>query len=180
MEIKINQNSWHVRCYELMYGVNQLPNNLCAYFWKAVLAVLLYPVFFILELPKRIIDNKEFKKDRFKGYFGNIHWLVGICIYVGLFCIYCMIAIFFIGLATDVISPIGVISWLILVVVGIMLLVEKFDEWRKERKRIQRMKNGLKPIYKEDKPNIIVEYFKAWKGKYCPKITFYNNSKPKI
>lgn len=43
-KLEYNIKSWHSRLYMSTYGKEEyeLPNNICAYFWKLVLAIILF------------------------------------------------------------------------------------------------------------------------------------------
>ena len=48
MELKLN--SWYVWLWNYTYN-KQLPSNLCPFFWKLILAIILFIPNFILRLP---------------------------------------------------------------------------------------------------------------------------------
>lgn len=40
-QLNFNRKSWHSALYQSSYGTEDLPDNICAYFWKLVLAIIL-------------------------------------------------------------------------------------------------------------------------------------------
>src|SRR5690349_6076678 len=63
--MKLSQNSWHAWVYQFFYGFeNDMPNNLCPYFWKFILSLVLFVPCFLIELPTMIIQFVMTKLDK--------------------------------------------------------------------------------------------------------------------
>jgi hypothetical protein len=76
MELKLN--SWYVWLWNYTYGT-RLPDNLCPFFWKLVLAIILFIPNVILRLPVNIL--RIFDKDiEAESGMGAFVWLVFISI----------------------------------------------------------------------------------------------------
>lgn len=155
----LNHNSISAKLYRWFYGTDVMPNNLCPYFWKLVIAYTFALPVLILSLPYIIVD-----KDNSMDTLTN-RIIKGIILYGMLFLAICMLSVFgsfFVLPERDgwylTILTIGACLWIVSVVVGAVLLIDKL----KERKFIYRPK--------EPKANIIVEMVKAKYHKYCPKI----------
>ena len=50
MELKYSKKSWHAWLYRSFYCKDELPTNLCPYFWKVVLSFLLIPLTFPIHI----------------------------------------------------------------------------------------------------------------------------------
>ncbi len=145
MELKTT--SWHSKLYNYSY-TSSLPNNLCSYFWKVILAMIVSPLSLPVGLSMRG-ENLALKT------FVNIICLVCFCI--------CSFAFIYAPLIEEDFIP--MIS--ILIIIGIGLLIYGFYnlvEYLDKRNR-----------YKPKQPNIFIEYIKATKENYCPKITWKND-----
>src|SRR6478752_7548473 len=115
MEIK--KSSWHYRFlnYFSEYGP---PTNLCGYFWKLVLGVILAMIVSVI-----------------------IIFVLG-SMFIGMF------------FPKTVFFDSGLVFWAAVI---IMFSFHLLDEWKLRRER---------------KTTLIGSYWRAFKGKYCPKITF--------
>lgn len=166
--MKLNKNSFSSKFYKWFYETSILPNNLCPYFWKLLLAWVLVALFglpsMVLLIPFLIVAtfNKNalfFVKD---NKYGAI--LVGFILYIALFVLMCII-IFFLTLF-NVIPYVdgsniahlqiwgGIFSFF-----GFVSGIVYLSKYLAERKKT-----------KVKQPNIITEFVKAKYNKYCPKI----------
>lgn len=169
----LNQNSTSARLYKWLYGTEDLPNNLCPYFWKVVLAYLIIVPYTLLALPYLIgltISGESLKNDSFGKRIG-----IGFVLYFMMWCVasaLCFIAMFFIPPARhglyEFMAILGSLVWLIGLVLGGNHLWDEYKE-KKRKSRIRYDERGYR-IYEEPKSNLIVEFVKAKYGKYCPKI----------
>jgi len=171
----LNQNSTSASLYKWLYGTQDLPNNLCPYFWKVVLAYLIIVPYLLLALPYLIglaIYKESSKDDSFGKRIGIgfvlyfFTWLVASAL--------SFIAMFFVTPVRhslyEFMGLLGSLVWLIGLVLGVCSLWDKYKE-RKITSRIRYNEHGYR-IYEEPKPNLIVEFVKAKYGKYCPKINW--------
>jgi|LakMenEpi03Aug12_release.lakeMendotaPanAssembly.Ray.scaffolds.fasta_scaffold1349556_1 hypothetical protein len=171
----LNQNSTSARLYKWLYGTQDLPNNLCPYFWKVVLAYLVIVPYILLALPYLIvlaIYKESSKDDSFGKRIG-----IGFVLYFSIWCAasaLCFIAMFFVTPTRhslyEFMSLMGSLIWLIGLVLGGNHLWDEYKE-RKRTSRIRYNEYGYR-IYEEPKSNLIVEFVKAKYGKYCPKINW--------
>ena len=52
--MELNLNSLTAKLYRWFYKQNEMPSSLCPYFWKMILACILYIPLFLFDLPSRI------------------------------------------------------------------------------------------------------------------------------
>ena len=176
----LNTNSLNAKLYCWFYGKTayHLPNNLCPYFWKLILAWLLlvpYALFCTLYILTNEIFNPKYENGDHKTgeRFGISLLLNGIIMM--LFLMINVVVWFFVdytpkSIFSELLGP-GAMLWVVAIGFGIYYGIKALHEYIKE-KRIPRDENGYRiyPEYKEKKPNLIVEFAKAKYGKYCPKI----------
>lgn len=176
----LNTNSLNAKLYCWFYGKTayHLPNNLCPYFWKLILAWVLlvpYALFCTLYiLTHEIFDTKYENGDHKTGERMGISLLLNGIILMLLLMIN-VVVWFFVdydpkSIFSELLFPGGMI-WVVSIGFGIYHGIKALDEYIKES-RIPRDENGYR-IYsepKEKKPNLIVEFVKAKYGQYCPKI----------
>lgn len=157
--MKASRKSIHAKLYDFTY-MSDLPSNLCPYFWKLIFGFLIFMPNLIIQLPSLII--MMFTKDR-SLYSCNNRRTIGIGIYIALAILYGYIYVTFNWIK----AMFGFyyynqddanVGWIInsIILIGVMVwLVFNFNK---------------KKLAKEEKPNIIYEFFKAKYNRYCPKI----------
>lgn len=167
--MELSKKTWHAKLYCLTYGIGTLPNNLCPYFWKIVIAMLLFVPLTIFFLP-RIVFNKlvnRFTHDddvSDDGYL-SVQIFIAIGVNVLLFVLFCMAYMWFIpafinkDLKLHPIWVFGSLGYILTLIVTILI----FQVRRKE-------KRTEKQVYKKPEPNIFIEFVKAKYNRYCPKI----------
>lgn len=176
----LNTNSLNAKLYCWFYGKTayHLPNNLCPYFWKLILAWVLlvpYTLFCILYILTHeiFIDNYENGNHKTGERMGVSLILNGI-----VFMLFLMINVvvwFFVdytpkSIFSELLPP-GIMVWVVAIGFGIYYGIKALVERIKES-RIPRDEYGYRiyPEPKEKKHNLIVEFVKAKYGQYCPKI----------
>lgn len=175
--MKLNQNSISSKLYRWFYGTKELPNNLCPYFWKLVLAWLVLIPYSLVCLPVILYEmfDKEYKYD--DNSTGK-RIGISVVVYFMLFFIFCMLSFigwFFVLPTKDSFysfaGSIGVFVWIITIVIGVIEGVKALKEWNYNRK-IKYDENGyrVRSEPKEEKTYLVVEFVKAKYNKYCPKI----------
>ena len=183
----LKTNSLNAKLYCWFYGkpTYELPNNLCPYFWKLVLAWTLlipYSLFCTLYiLTHEIFDDKYENGDHKTGERMSVSLLMNGILFI-LFLMINVVVWFFVdydpkSIFTDLLGP-GAMLWTVAICFGVYYGIKALVEYIKES-RIPRDENGYRiyPEYKEKKPNLIVEFVKAKYGKYCPKIDWEGNGK---
>lgn len=177
--MNLKKTSWHARLFKAVYE-KPLPNNLCDYFWPvimtAILGIFLWPIYILLNKA----DEKMSK---------YVHLYVAFFIYIGLsayilfifssgkgngfhFAYYAIYISHYIGL-TGVWTIIGLYLIPYLCVVGVVLvfaLIIVFIQGIIELYKL--LPHHRTHEYKEKQPNILIEWLKAKKHKYCPPITW--------
>jgi hypothetical protein len=181
INMKLNSNSISAKLYKWFYATNDLPTNLCPYFWKLIFAWLIvipYSLFCIPVILMELYDKTYEVTDNSPGKRIGYSLLI----YVFLFVIASMlsfIGLFFIAPEKDsfygFMGTLGCALWIIGIVIGIVEGVKALKEWNRTRK-IKYDENGYR-IWeqpKEKEPSIVVEFVKAKYNKYCPKIEWNN------
>lgn len=176
----LNLDSVSARLYRWFYDKEQMPDNLCPYFWKLVLMWLMILPYMVVTLPVQIIT-----KFRQKPIDETIAYTIGVYILLAMLVIYLILPIHLFfgvdGWFIDGALPGSALLWTVTIALGIYGLIEFL---RKKYKKSKRMYDeygdpyygydsyGRKIYYPIKKPNIIVEFIKAKYNKYCPKITW--------
>ena len=175
--MKLNSNSISSKLYRWFYGTKELPNNLCPYFWKLVLAWLVLIPYSLVCIPVilhelfdktyQVTDNSTGKRIGYSFF-----------IYAILFFIFSMLSTigwFFVLPEKDsfyeFMGTIGFLIWAISIFIGVIEGYKAYNEWNYRRK-IKYDENGDR-IYNqptEEKTYLVVEFAKAKYSKYCPKI----------
>lgn len=167
MKLEWNKKSWHARLYRNTYYVCDMPDNICEYWWKLLLAIVL----FIPCWPGHLLNYTDDKWKIGHGAEGKtVWWWLHIPV-VLILTILWMDTIYGkpehwahwvkvwgwypIGIAVGLGASIIFIGVLFLIA-GIMYLTENV-KWNKKTDR---------------KASPVTEGFKAWKDKYCAKITW--------
>jgi hypothetical protein len=177
--MELNRNSISARVYRNFYETSKMPESLCPYFWKLVAAWPVTILFFPLILPFLIGDKITKSQDNNGRMPFPAQAFTGLIVYLALYLIFCVgvtISSFWLTYSKDsswygryLVGWIGIVSTIIyLIIYGIM-------EWR-NKIRIKKIEsrydaegNYIHSV-EEEKPNIIIEFFKAKYNKYCPKI----------
>lgn len=175
--MKLKSNSISSKLYRWFYGTNELPNNLCPYFWKLVLAWLVLIPYSLVCLPVILMELS----DQFYGYNDNSTGKrigMSALVYFVAFCAMCMVSFigfFFVTPEKDSFymfaGTVGAMVWVFSIVIGIIEGHKALKEWNRNRK-IKYDENGRR-IWnqpKEEKTYLVVEFVKAKYNKYCPKI----------
>jgi len=178
--MKLNANSLNAKLYCWFYGErrHRLPNNLCPYFWKLVLAWILVVPYALFTIP--VVLSELFSKSYENGDMKTLSRVgISLVIYVGLFILLCMgtaVATLFTTFAKGTFFGEiwfgGVLFWVIGICVGVYHGIKALGEYIIESS-IPRDEHGYR-IYTEKKPNLVVEFVKAKYNKYCPKIDWTN------
>ena len=176
--MKLNQNSITAKIYRWFYGTDDMPSNLCPYFWKLVTALIFGFPFFIITLPFTLV----YRDAKYKKSFGE-RLGISILIFIMLFMAIAMLTTiglfwsipenntFYFHMATG-----GIICWLAVIVLSAIELYKYLKERREDRiyKKIHYDANGnwipIEDRVKEKHSYILVEMAKATYHKYCPKI----------
>lgn len=170
--MKASKNSLHSKLYQFFYNKKVLPNNLCPYFWKLVIATILILPLFIIQLPSRI---ENLIKKEYRHQWDHAGW--GILLYLLL----CSYLVFSYATFEWIKAMLHCYSYnsnaamagciLNLIVVTILLCIAGWQTGKRMGKRsaeIEREQSEKPPV--EKKPSIIIEFIKAKYHKYCPTI----------
>ena len=176
--MQLNKKSWYVIYYKWFYTTESLPYNLCPFFWKLVVALLLSPLD-LLAIPCLLLLLRRIKKDRkvyteYTAYSNSFDYqmdvngheykprhFIGFAVYFFLCAFYCSIAMWF--TTSTFIFTTGVIFIGALTMAGFAILVTACVDYRKNR---------IVDYNADKKKYIITEFVKAKYNKYCPQITW--------
>lgn len=163
--MKASTQSLHAKLYKFTY-LGNLPESLCPYFWKLVLATIIFIPNFILQLPAICMDKFDLTEENCHDRMGRGFAFYFIIIVAILFAVgnYNIVG-YFAGnnFYPDMIPPavvIDIIALAVLIVVGYHSIKDAYS---------------IKYPYKEKHPSIIKEFVKAKYNKYCPKIEWMSN-----
>ena len=176
--MNLNYNSITAGLYRWFYAKNQMPQNLCPYFWKVVLMYFLIAPYTILTLPYIALKGKD------KGGDAWEKPVTGLFIYIALGLAAAMlfsISLFWYTFPKESfllnMQILGCLLWIVAICIagyhGIKWLRE-----RHERSKIRYDENGYRiwePV-KPKKPNLLVEWVKATYNEYCPRIEWSNQN----
>jgi len=159
MELKLN--TWYVWLWNYTYS-KRLPDNLCPFFWKLVIAILLFIPNLILRIPVTVINlfskNKIGRNDDRTGK-GILIYFIIIASCSIIVCIYNWILWLFNAYSYNRTS--ASIGGLFLLVGLAILIAHYWEEYNTGNKIVYSLKN-----------NIVVNYTSAWYYKHCPKINW--------
>lgn len=157
----LSKKSWHYWIYKQFF--KWTPTNLCPYFWKTVIAFIIFPVAFIFALPWALVtilinDPLENEDDKRLGRMAGL----GFFTWFALWLLISMILMFF--TKSSVTQAAGAVGW---VITGTVIIGSFIDYMvRKSRTKPKRS-------------TLVGEFIKAKKGKYCPKIDWVENENNK-
>ena len=162
----LNRDSIIPRIYRWFYVTNNMPENLCPYFWKLVLMWIVIVPYIIISIPGTIIFKKHKVDSTGERLARGI--LSSTLISVVLSMLWSL-SIFFIGEFPKgsflyVIQEAGIIIWFIFIVIVFYLLVDWLI------RRYNKYKIGFIKSKKES--SVIFEWMKATYNKYCPMISW--------
>jgi hypothetical protein len=180
--MKLNRNSISVKLYRWFYGTVRLPENLCPYFWKLVLAYILFIPYSIFCIPNILfmeVLNKNYENgDHSTGARMGISFGYYLIAFV-LLCMVTAAGYLFVDYEKDGffdrILPGGILFWIAGIGIGgyhgIKYLIERY----KEKRDYYIDENGRRWYKSKEKTdNIIIAFTKAKYNKYCPKIEWVN------
>lgn len=169
--MNIKKTSWHARLWKWSFVETDayLPTNFCSYFKQLLGALILLPI----TAPSRILDScGDRPRNIVSRFFNGVFLWIGMLMFYSLGC----------GIARDVFSQGGnwILIWAIpcailailafLLAVTLCIVIISTLVWvgGKIQGFVNRLKNSAP---KENrKKNILVEFVKAKKNKYCPQI----------
>jgi len=146
MRITISRQSWHYRLFGFYDSTP--PSNLCPYFWKVIGMSLALPFWLMILAPASMGSNKPYVY-REHWYDGKI-WMFGLIAMIG----------FDIFIYSRGGFPLSTITYMII----------RGAIWGFERVHWERKPKEKKP----KEPNLLVEYLKAKKHRFCPLLEFKN------
>lgn len=167
--LKFKHNSWHAWLWTNTYGDKKLPDNICSYFWSLVFAIVTAPLNVVGHL-FNIINGRTYRKQNvLLGIVFNILWVIGYIVweiyisnnkdthFYGAWYIIILKCIGGVGII------LGFIVSVFLVMTGIVLSVQWIHK---------KIKSLFKDKQTQEKPNPLIEGWKAFKGKYCSRINW--------
>ena len=175
-KMNLNYNSISARVYREVYNTRHMPESLCPYFWKLVLAYPLIAVLLPLLIPTwitlKINGDESDASMGAKAVMGLLLYGFGFMIFViGVFISSSWVTYYKGTPMYDFYIVGGGITLILGVACGYLGIKYLYQQYRKKRRETLYDENrNYIPV--EEKPNLIVEFFKAKYNKYCPKITW--------
>lgn len=175
--MNLNLNGISARLYRWFYETDVMPLTLCPYFWKLVIAYMLFIPWAIITLPTRMfVTDTENGSERFL-----VSMLLWVLIIAAVLAIFSVTAFWgFYGEKTffGSMQRAGLIIICVVATVsatfGIIHLVKNMQDRKRYTQREyiwnyndEYVKN---PNYVAPRPNLVKEFIKAKYNKYCPKI----------
>lgn len=175
--MKLNYNSVSAKVYREFYNTKHMPQSLCPYFWKLIIAYpivilllpLLIPTWITAKLSGGSDDDAPIAVKAFMGaiLYGCIFLIISVGVFISTIWITyyqpSMLHGMYIG---------GAMTTLVLSIVGITLGIQHLINERKLKRMNTELDQNGNQIPYVHKPNIIIEFFKAKYNKYCPKINW--------
>lgn len=175
--MKLHANSLTAQLYRWFYATSTMPESLCPYFWKMILAWVFLIPYTILSLPVILMDRKDPEK-RSTGERAGIGFIIWFILFI-VVCMLSWVGLFFVDPPKDSlymnIIVTGFIGWAFSIGIGVAQLI-KFLKHKWETRHIRYDEEGYRiwePV-KEKEPSIIKEFVKAKYNKYCPKIEWFH------
>lgn len=194
MKTELNPHGLMARLYRNFYNTGGLPNNLCPYFWKLIIAIISFPFVWPAMLLNSFTNPYYYKKDYYndwKEYAGGLNRipsLIGIILNILLFFGGILLSVILYGKPTaqhiglerlyvnGIILAVFVTVFFYLIGFLIRLIPKKKKkiltyEEEDELWRIQREKNRLsKEKWQRSFVYLCWKAFIAWKDRVCPQI----------
>lgn len=182
--MKLNK-SFNSKLYRWFYCTNELPVSFCEYFKKLAIAWLLFLPVGLIGLPSILIhDFQSLRNGRYDSTEFGQRIGVGLITYILFYCVFTLFlpfTLFFTSYGKDsamlMSCVLGFAIWFIIIVSLIIQGIKAIKKYRYNKKREKQYDDEGKRIIVEKKPNIIVEFIKATKEKYCPKIEWVDIKK---
>jgi len=167
--MKLNQNSKTARLYRWFYITDNMPTNLCPYFWKLAimwLFIIPYSIFALPYLWMRVSGTyRENIRDRILG---------GLIVYGIIYLVFLFgfgFTVFFTRFPKDSFLDANQFMGVLVVMITLFVLTTGGLNWFCskffKKKNVYDEEGNL---INESKPNIIIEFIKAKYNNYCPKI----------
>lgn len=174
--MELSKNSVWAKMYRWFYVEKTMPETICVYFWKLVLAVLLAPLLFLFTLPTTIIKFLFINFIIEFSYFNTfteklinnfILWILLFIIFTVIFAIITM-PIYGIFDPNTILHHLQFTGAILLGVIGLVLLswFIVFIGASLEKIKIVKIEN------KKTKVNLLKEFIKSKYNKYCTKINW--------
>lgn len=174
--MNLNLNGISARLYRWFYATKDMPQTLCPYFWKLVIAYLLFIPWAIISLPIRVIGiDTDSSGEKF--IMSLILWTcvcMGLC---GLFSITAFWKFYDEQTFLGKVQRAGIITLIIVTLLSLAIGIVYLVGHIKDRRTIKQLEyiwsdEGVvkNPDYIAPKPNLVKEFIKAKYHKYCPKI----------
>lgn len=181
--MELNSNGVSARLYRWFYLTDRMPQSLCPYFWKLVIAYTFLAPFAILNFPIFLFRQQDSIENSTQRIFiGALLWIV---LWLAISMIVGPISAIFKGVLHDGsflahVQAIGILTLFVVIVISLVSGIIYLIQLRKEKRRRKQLEfiwndEGdfvRNPDYVPhvEKPNIIIEFIKAAYHKYCPKI----------
>ena len=173
--MELNLNSFSAKLYKWFYAIEtnkywtieaQMPKTLCSYYWELVVAYILAIPLAVLIVPTYLFEQYKGDKSHERIGAGFVLWSV---VFIFFTLIYPLFEYFSILPIIGNLFEASCILWSIIIIIAMAIGCGIFWDYLADRIENNR-------TYYEKKPNLLIEYIKAKKNKYCPKITWIKNN----
>ena len=169
--MKINYNSLSAKMFRYFYTTDTMPTNLCPYFWKLLVAMILFVPYYVLTIPTKVLNFGDADTNKEHIARSIIIWVLVFTVCCTLFAIGTLVLdVYYDENTSPLLYFIQYIGFTGLVLLGCVLVAVIIVFFEKKYNDIMGSR-GRKPR-KEPKPNLIVEFLKAKYHRYCPQITW--------
>lgn len=173
--MSIDYNSFSAKLYRYFYHTEDMPTNLCPYFWKLLVAYVLIVPYFLLTLPTKQFNIGNYSRGNIHSEIIAVSFIIWIVFTALLSTVFTLIT-FTLGYfymekeltILGVIQSVGVGVIIVATVGALFLLVERVSD----RIREYRYTKKYNKRREEPKANMFVEFVKAKYNNYCPQITW--------
>ena len=157
--MNLKTNSWYVWLWKYTYSTS-LPSNLCPFFWKLILAIVLFIPNVILRIPTTVtnIINKDCVEEK-RTLYGILVYICISAVMIICYAVYNWALWLFNAYSYDGHAAFGGGLFLITGFAGVIVY------YYEEKKITLSIKESIKN-------NILINITKAWYNKRCPKINW--------
>lgn len=154
----LKKESITTKLYRWFYATNDLPDNLCPYFWKLVLMYVVLIPYSIISIPAICVEIYDYRKD-WMSYQDMAPTLVKPLASILFYGVLMLLGTMLYPLFGDE-AELLQIAYVLWAIVFIVLCIIGYNWYEYKQPKPK----------KEKSPSIVVEFVKAKYNKYCPKI----------
>ena len=160
----LKYNSFNAKLYRYFYDANSMPDSICPYFWKLLMAwVFVIPVS-LFSFPAVIAEIIT------KQSYGLGRLFMSVVLYMALYCIVSMV--FTVLIFTNhydsesiivKMGSAGILIWVVAIVITVIAILELIQK----KSQVEHLRNSDKVS-----DSVIIGFVKSKYNKYCARITW--------